>query len=111
MLRVLGSTKRLCTGLRRREFLQVGGLGATALGATGLMSGAATQASSDASALPGFGKAKRCIVLFLYGSPSQLEMYDMKPQAPVEIRGTMEPIASSLPGLRAIAASSAPGRA
>ena len=36
---------------------------------------------------------------FLYGSPSQLETFDMKPAAPVEIRGTMQPIASSLPGL------------
>ncbi len=94
MLRVLGSTKRLCTGLRRREFLQVGGLGAA-----GLASGAMTQASNDTPTLPGFGQAKRCIILFLYGSPSQLETYDMKPQAPVEIRGTMEPISSSLPGL------------
>ncbi len=104
MLRVLGSTKRLCTGLRRREFLQVGGLGAAGLGATGLMSGSAVRASNgpesnEGSRLPGFGQAKQCIILFLYGSPSQLETFDMKPAAPVEIRGTMQPIASSLPGL------------
>jgi hypothetical protein len=46
-----------------------------------------------------FGRAKNCILLFLYGSPSQLETFDMKPKAPVEIRGTMNPIRSSLPGL------------
>ncbi|MBX3438218.1 MAG: DUF1501 domain-containing protein, partial [Planctomycetaceae bacterium] len=94
MLRVLGSTKRLCTGLRRREFLHASGLGAAAA-----MSGAAVRASQDSSVLPSFGRAKRCIILFLYGSPSQLETFDMKPEAPVEIRGTMQPIASSLPGL------------
>ncbi|MGD9855977.1 MAG: DUF1501 domain-containing protein [Planctomycetaceae bacterium] len=94
MLRVLGSTKRLCTGLRRREFLQVGGLGAAAA-----MSGSVVRASQDTATLPGFGRAKQCIILFLYGSPSQLETFDMKPEAPVEIRGTMQPIASSLPGL------------
>lgn len=94
MLRVLGSTKRLCTGLRRREFLHVSGLGAAAT-----IAGSNAGASQDSALLPGFGRAKRCIILFLYGSPSQLETFDMKPEAPVEIRGTMQPIASSLPGL------------
>jgi hypothetical protein len=46
-----------------------------------------------------FGQAKSCILLHLYGSPSQLETFDMKPDAPVEIRGELKPIRSSLPGL------------
>src|SRR5207248_4184458 len=46
-----------------------------------------------------FGKAKHCILLYLYGAPSQLELCDMKPNAPVEIRGELKPIRSSLPGL------------
>src|SRR6516225_6336034 len=46
-----------------------------------------------------FGKAKACILLYLYGSPSQLETFDMKPAAPLEIRGEMKPIRSSLSGL------------
>ena len=45
-----------------------------------------------------FGKAKACILLFLYGSPSQLELADMKPDAPVEVRGELKPIRSTLPG-------------
>jgi hypothetical protein len=49
--------------------------------------------------VPGFGKAKSCILLYLYGSPSQLETFDMKPAAPLEIRGEMKPIRSSLSGL------------
>jgi hypothetical protein len=59
----------------------------------------------EASALPAgqragtFGKAKSVILIHLYGSPSQLETVDPKPNAPVEIRGELGQIASSLPGL------------
>jgi hypothetical protein len=100
MLRILSSPRRLCSGLTRRDILQVGGLGMFGLGLADFLKLRSTQAAekhvaSDSS----FGKAKRCILLFLYGSPSQLETFDMKPQAPVEIRGTMKPIPSSLPGL------------
>jgi hypothetical protein len=94
MFSLNGSRKRLCDGMTRRELLRIGGLGAVGLGLHGLLE-AEAQASSSAH-LPGFGKAKRCILLFLYGSPSQLETFDMKPQAPVEIRGTMQAIGSSL---------------
>src|SRR5262249_17495535 len=46
-----------------------------------------------------FGKAKACILLFLYGSPSQLETFDPKPDAPVGIRGELKSIRSNVPGL------------
>ncbi len=101
MLRVLSSKKKLCDGLTRRDLLQVGGLGACGLGLEqflGLQSvaqGSPTEGRGAAS----FGKAKHCILLYLYGAPSQLETFDMKPDAPVEIRGTMKPIPSVLPGL------------
>ncbi|MEZ6056259.1 MAG: DUF1501 domain-containing protein [Planctomycetaceae bacterium] len=98
MLRVLGSQRRLCDGLSRRDLLQIGGASAAGLGLSQLLS-AQAQANPTASSLPGFGRAKNCIVLFLYGSPSQLETFDMKPEAPVEVRGTMQSIPSSLPGL------------
>lgn len=94
MLRVLGSSRRLCHGASRREFLHAGGLGMGGLGLSTLLANQSANAS-DAS----FGRAKNCIVLFLYGSPSQLETFDMKPEAPAEIRGTMLPIASSVPGM------------
>lgn len=98
MLRVLGSPKRLCDGLTRRDLLQVGG---AAFGGIGLSQLLAAQAGGATSVGMGdsFGRAKNCIVLFLYGSHSQLETFDMKPEAPEQIRGTMQPIASSLPGL------------
>ncbi len=45
-----------------------------------------------------FGKAKSCILLYLYGSPSQLETFDVKPNAPLEIRGDLNSIPSVIPG-------------
>jgi hypothetical protein len=102
MLRILGNKKRLCDGLNRRELLHVGGAGLMGLGLSQLLEAGAN--TSDRSSLTrdvssSFGRAKHCILLFLYGSPSQLETFDMKPNAPLEIRGTMKPIPSSLAGL------------
>ena len=103
MLRVLSNPRQLCTGATRRDLLQAGGLSLMGLGLDNLLSHEAARAANgplpQGELSTTFGKAKRCIVLFLYGSPSQLETFDMKPQAPVEIRGTMQPIPSSLPGL------------
>ncbi|MFO0802803.1 MAG: DUF1501 domain-containing protein [Gemmataceae bacterium] len=48
----------------------------------------------------GFGKAKRCILLFLWGSPSQLETWDPKPDAPPEIRGEFGSVPTSISGIR-----------
>ena len=97
MLRVSGSKRRLCHGVSRREFLQAGSLSTSGLGLSQLL--AAEEIQADSPVGTGFGRARNCILLFLYGSPSQLETFDMKPRAPVEIRGTMEPIASALPGM------------
>jgi hypothetical protein len=101
MLRVLGGPKRLCDGLTRRELIQVGSLGLLGLGLTEWQALTAARAgeSLPSARLPGFGQAKSCILLFLYGSPSQLETFDPKPDAPLEIRGELECIASSVPGL------------
>jgi len=45
-------------------------------------------------------RAKSVIVLYLNGGPSQLDMWDMKPNAPEEIRGTFEPISTTVPGIQ-----------
>lgn len=96
MLRVLGSPKRLCDGLTRRDMLHVGGLSLFGLG---LESYLRRHSATAAPAAPAsFGRAKSCILLFLYGSPSQLEWADMKYDAPEEIRGELGGIRSSLPG-------------
>jgi len=77
--------------LSRRELLRVGGLGALGLSLPQLLQ--AEQTGGAAS------KADSCIVIYLNGGPSHLDMWDMKPDAPVEIRGEFRPIATSLPGV------------
>ncbi len=101
MIRVLGGPKRLCDGLTRRDLLHVGSLGMLGLGVsgTGLLVPLPAVASSSTSGLPGFGQAKACILLLMYGSPSQIETFDPTPNAPVEVRGELGCIESSVPGL------------
>jgi hypothetical protein len=101
MLRILGSPKRLCGGVTRRELLWAGGLGLFHLGLGDYFRLAEIQAARESAPAErrNFGRAKACILLYLYGSPSQLEMCDMKPDAPAEVRGELKPIRSSLPGL------------
>src|SRR5579859_3579306 len=85
MLRILGSPKRLCNGMTRREMLIGGGLSLLGIGLSDYLRLSAAQAG--AAQPRSFGRAKACILLYLYGSPSQLELADMKPDAPAEIRG------------------------
>ncbi len=99
MLRVLGSPKKLCSGMSRRDMLVAGGLSFFGLSLSDFFRLSQLQATQPAPRPKGFGQAKSCILLYLYGSPSQLELCDMKPAAPVEIRGELKPISSSLPGL------------
>ncbi|MBA4065187.1 MAG: DUF1501 domain-containing protein [Isosphaera sp.] len=96
MLRVLGQPKTLCTGATRRDFLTAG----AALGLTLADALRADAGRTPSPARPDahFGRAKSCILLFLYGSPSQLELADLKPNAPVEVRGELGGIRSTLPG-------------
>jgi hypothetical protein len=97
MLRILGSHKRLCDGLTRRDFLCAGGLGLLALGAPSIIS-RARAAPAGAARPASFGKAKRCVFLYLYGAASQLETFDPKPDAPVQVRGELGAIPTSVPG-------------
>src|SRR4051794_18559687 len=99
MIRVLGGPKRLCDGLTRRDLLHVGSVGLLGLG---LADAPARGAGPDAGrpiVLGGFGQAKACILLFLYGSPSQIETFDPKPDAPEQIRGELKSIPTRVPGL------------
>ena len=57
-------------------------------------------ATNHTSATPGFGRAKRCILVYLLGGPPQIDMWDMKPNAPAEIRGPFKSIASPVAGMR-----------
>ena len=97
MLRVLGSNKVFCDGLTRRDLLHVGALAPLGLSLAGWSRAASPVA---ASAVSGFGTAKRCILLYLWGSPSQIDTFDPKPDAPAEIRGALGSIPTALPGVR-----------
>jgi hypothetical protein len=96
MLRVLGSTKRLCDRLTRREALRAGGLGMFSLSLADLLH---SEAAAERK-LPGFGQAKQVILLYLYGAAAQHETFDPKPDAPLEIRGEFASIQTAVPGLR-----------
>ncbi len=82
--------------MTRREMLRVGGLGLAGLGLADFL--ALREASAGGDRPTGFGRAKSIILIHLYGAPSQLEWADMKPDAPLEIRGELKGIPSSLPG-------------
>lgn len=99
MLRILGSRKKLCDRITRREMIQAGGLTAFGLGLSDLLAGASLADVGGTGPSATFGKAKRCILLFLYGAVSQLDTFDPKPQAPEDIRGPFSPIATALPGV------------
>lgn len=96
MLRILGSPKTLCDGLTRRDLLHVGGLSMLGLSLADALRLEAAATNPPRGAL--FGRAKRCIVLFLFGSPPQHETFDPKPDAPREIQGEMGAIGTSVPG-------------
>src|SRR5262245_23240746 len=89
MFRILGSRKTLCDGLTRRDVLQIGTLGCLTLGDWFRL-----QAGEPVTSKPNFGKAKSCILLYLFGAPSQHDTFDPKPDAPIGIRGELQnPIA------------------
>src|SRR5262249_4029838 len=85
--------------LTRRECLRLGGLVAAgaAAGWTDLRRAGAAATGEPASRL---GQARSCILIYLLGGPPHLDMWDLKPGAPAEIRGPFRPIATSVPGLQ-----------
>jgi Protein of unknown function (DUF1501) len=81
-----------CSGVTRRDFLWVGGLGLGSLGFTQAELAAATNSAYHAD--------RSVILLLLVGGPSQLETWDPKPGAPAEVRGPFRSIATRCPGVR-----------
>ena len=82
----------------RRAVLQAGSAALLGLTFDQLLA-ARSARGSQAAAGRGFGRAKRCIFLFMWGGPSQLDTFDMKPEAPDNIRGSFQAISTSVPGL------------
>lgn len=89
MLPIAGRPARFCSGPSRREFLRVGGL---AVGGLALPQLIASEPKAKA-------RAKNCLLIFMDGGPSHLELWDLKPDAPLEVRGEFKPIRSNVPGM------------
>lgn len=87
-----------CDGVTRRELIRVGGLTALGLGLGDLFRLQRTAAAAESSSNP--PRAKSCILIWLDGGPSHLETFDLKPDAPAEVRGPLEPISTRLPGVQ-----------
>ncbi len=83
----------------RRRLLQIGGLGCLGLSLSELFRAEEALAARPA-ATPPAAKIKSCILLYYYGGPSHLDTWDMKPNAPREIRGEFQSIATTVPGVR-----------
>jgi hypothetical protein len=97
MLTLRTQAPRLCDGSSRRDFLRVGALAGLGLSMPGLLS--ATESRVVHKPSGSFGKAKRCVLLFLMGGPPQHDTWDLKPQAPAEIRGELKPIPTNVSGI------------
>src|SRR5262252_3984378 len=96
MITMLGTPRRCCDGLTRRETLKAGALS--------LLSGFTLPNLLHAEEARGKdgrpGKAKSVILLYLLGGAATQDMIDLKPSAPAEIRGEFKPIATNVPGIQ-----------
>jgi hypothetical protein len=93
MLTVLSrssSRQTLCNGVSRRDALRIGSLGLTGLSLPQLLK------AEDAA---NGGRHKSVIMIYLCGGPPHQDMYDIKIDAPKEIRGEFQPISTSVPGI------------
>ncbi len=94
MLKITGDGQTsTCNGTTRRDFLQVGMLGALGFGLPQWFAASAAGAVKP-------GNDRSCIMIFNLGAPSNLDLWDMKPDAPSEIRGPFKPIAGKSTALQ-----------
>jgi len=80
--------------LHRREWLQLGAFGTLGLSLPQLLC-AESQSKFNSP-------VRSCVLFLLHGGPSQLDTWDLKPNAPVEIRGEFKPIATNVPGIQVV---------
>jgi hypothetical protein len=93
MFTLFGAKQRFCDGISRRNFLQIGAFGAGLTLAEMLRQQAAAGSSTSSV-------QKSAIMIYLPGGPSHMDMYDLKPDAPVEYRGEFKPISTNVPGVQ-----------
>lgn len=91
MLNLLGDKYSLCDGVSRRSFLKIGGLAMGGLTLPDILRAEAEQGRGSSQ--------KSVIMIFLSGGPPHQDMFDLKPLAPVEIRGEFNPIPTNVPGI------------
>jgi hypothetical protein len=92
MLTIYGRSSRFCDGISRRNFLKIGALG---------LGGLALPQLLEAEAQTGIRKShKAVIMIFLPGGPPHQDMFDLKMDAPSEIRGEFKPIKTNVPGIQ-----------
>ena len=96
MLTIQGRPLTFCDGHPRRDFLRVGALGTLGLSLPSLLR---MQSRADAAGSSTFGRARRCILMHLFGAAPHQDTFDMKPEAPREVRGEFMPIPSNVPGV------------
>ncbi|HYV38833.1 MAG TPA: DUF1501 domain-containing protein [Gemmataceae bacterium] len=81
-----------CDGVNRREFLRVGGLSVLGLGLADVLRARAL--------IPQPRRLPNCILVWLDGGPSHLDTFDLKPNAPAEVRGEFDPIQTNVVGVQ-----------
>jgi hypothetical protein len=89
----LGTGERTCDGITRRDVLRVGALGVAGLTLPELL-------RAERAAADGARKEISCILLWLNGGPSHIDMFDPKPDAPAEVRGEFGAVETNVKGVR-----------
>src|SRR5580704_4375960 len=95
MLGIGNARVPVCHGVTRRSFLQAG-----TAGIAGLSLPATLSLEAAGAVDPSKSEIRNCITIFLVGSPGHLDTWDMKPEAPAEIRGKFQPIDTNVPGIQ-----------
>src|SRR5687768_17458363 len=100
MLKILGPrpARGFCDGVSRRSFLSIGVMALGGLSMPDLLAAAASSAPAKGPASGGLGH-KAVIMVYMPGGPPHQDMYDLKPDAPAEVRGEFKPIKTSVPGI------------
>jgi hypothetical protein len=103
MFQIFGPPSTFCDRLSRRRMLEIGALAPLGLTLPGLLGGQSSGAAAEKPAgglAASFGKAKRCLLIFMWGGPAHQDLWDLKPDAPDNIRGEFKPIATKVPGIQ-----------
>ncbi|MGV3720210.1 MAG: DUF1501 domain-containing protein, partial [Actinomycetota bacterium] len=93
MLTIYGDKQRFCDGVSRRQFLRIGGMAMGGLTLTDFLAAEARAANKPA-------QHKAVIIVYLAGGPPHQDTFDLKMEAPAEIRGEFKPIETNVSGIQ-----------